>query len=176
MSTASHQPAFPTIKMQLTNPLPLPAGRADYFGSVPNLAARLMAVARPGQMLLDGGRLNSMRDLQWREDGGALLLTRVMGPIEFTQLGYLQVKVSWGWVGRGEVRWGVFRGVGRRSWGQVRREGTWEHASPVGKRMAGSIQAEAEAGRAAGASPDLQGWRCACSAVHLSLYLPCPVI
>lgn len=40
-----------------------PAGRADYFGSVPNLAARLMAVAQPGQMLVDG-RLNSLPSLQ----------------------------------------------------------------------------------------------------------------
>lgn len=39
------------------------AGRADYFGSVPNLAARLMAVAQPGQMLVDG-RLNSLPSLQ----------------------------------------------------------------------------------------------------------------
>ncbi|KAL4419982.1 hypothetical protein ABPG75_007080 [Micractinium tetrahymenae] len=70
---------------------PLNTGRADYFGSVPNLAARLMAVARPGQMLVDG-RLHSMRDLQWREDGGALLLSQLVGPIEFAQLGYLQVK------------------------------------------------------------------------------------
>lgn len=40
---------------------PLNTGRADYFGSVPNLAARLMAVAQPGQVticmfvLLPGG-------------------------------------------------------------------------------------------------------------------------
>lgn len=40
-----------------------PAGRADYFGSVPNLAARLMAVAQPGQILVDG-RLNSLQALQ----------------------------------------------------------------------------------------------------------------
>ncbi|PSC75196.1 Helicase sen1 [Micractinium conductrix] len=70
---------------------PLNTGRADYFGSVPNLAARLMAVARPGQLLVDG-RLGSMRDLQWRDDGGAILLSRTAGPVEFTQLGYLQVK------------------------------------------------------------------------------------
>lgn len=115
-----------------------------------------MAVARPGQMLVDG-RLHSMRDLQastplgegvrlclplrvvggrtdgvppaavpalvgpaaarvgraslarahrpfvwvpprravqWRDDGGALLLSQAVGPLEFSQLGYLQVKVG----------------------------------------------------------------------------------
>lgn len=71
---------------------PLNTGRADYFGSVPNLAARLMAVAQPGQVLVDG-RLGSIPGLQWRDDGGALLLGPECGPLEFTPLGYLQVKV-----------------------------------------------------------------------------------
>ena len=30
------------------------AGRADYFGTLPNLAARVMALAAPGQVLLEG--------------------------------------------------------------------------------------------------------------------------
>ena len=30
------------------------AGRADYFGNLPNLAARVMALAAPGQVLLEG--------------------------------------------------------------------------------------------------------------------------
>ena len=71
---------------------PLNTGRADYFGSVPNLAARLMAVAAPGQVLVDG-RLGSLAGLQWRGDGGALLLSPAAGALEFTPLGYLQVKV-----------------------------------------------------------------------------------
>lgn len=29
-------------------------GRADYFGNLPNLAARVMALANPGQILLEG--------------------------------------------------------------------------------------------------------------------------
>ncbi len=29
-------------------------GRADYFGNLPNLAARVMALAAPGQVLLEG--------------------------------------------------------------------------------------------------------------------------
>lgn len=70
---------------------PLNTGRADYFGSVPNLAARLMAVAQPGQILVDG-RLNSLQALQWREDGGAMMVSQDLGLIEFTPLGYLQVK------------------------------------------------------------------------------------
>lgn len=32
---------------------PLNTGRADYFGAVPNLAARVCSLARPGQSLLD---------------------------------------------------------------------------------------------------------------------------
>lgn len=45
-----------------TSKAPLNTGRADYYGSVPNLAARLMATARPGQALLEGGRgLASLR-------------------------------------------------------------------------------------------------------------------
>lgn len=74
-----------------TSKAPLNTGRADYFGSVPNLAARLMAVAQPGQLLVDG-QLASIRDLQWREDGCAVLLSQQAGAVEFTQLGYLQVK------------------------------------------------------------------------------------
>jgi hypothetical protein len=85
-----------------------PAGRADYFGSVPNLAARLMAVAQPGQLLVDG-QLASIRDLQWREDGCAVLLSQQAGAVEFTQLGYLQVKVG-GWL-RGWVQGGWLVGV-----------------------------------------------------------------
>lgn len=73
-------------------------GRADYFGSVPNLAARLMAVAQPGQLLVDG-RLGSMHDLQWRDSGGALLLSPQAGAVEFMPLGYLQVKVRGGQCG-----------------------------------------------------------------------------
>ncbi|DBA77690.1 TPA: hypothetical protein ACH3X2_008392 [Trebouxia sp. C0005] len=33
---------------------PLNTGRADYFGNLPNLAARVMALAAPGQVLLEG--------------------------------------------------------------------------------------------------------------------------
>ncbi len=32
---------------------PLNTGRADYFGALPNLAARVCSLARPGQSLLD---------------------------------------------------------------------------------------------------------------------------
>ena len=64
---------------------------------MPNLAARLMSVAQPGQVLVDG-RLGGMRGLQWRDEASALLLSPQLGAIELTQLGYLQVKVG-GWVG-----------------------------------------------------------------------------
>lgn len=70
---AKRQAVVPFQAMRGPHPSPHsppsgPAGRADYFGSVPNLAARLMAVARPGQMLVDG-RLHSMRDLQASTSG-----------------------------------------------------------------------------------------------------------
>lgn len=134
-------------KSTCTQSLTAFAGRADYFGSVPNLAARLMAVAQPGQILVDG-RLNSLPSLQvsaclvvegwglslgtvgpdfwskckflhtnrstagwmgtphclvslathpplqWKEDGGAMMVSQDLGLIEFTPLGYLQVKVG----------------------------------------------------------------------------------
>ena len=36
-------------------PAPLrPAGRADYFGEMPNLAARVAGLAHPGQILVEG--------------------------------------------------------------------------------------------------------------------------
>jgi hypothetical protein len=54
-----------------------------------------MAVAQPGQLLVDG-RLGSIHDLQWRDNGGALLLSPQAGAVEFTPLGYLQVKVRGG--------------------------------------------------------------------------------
>ena len=96
------QPCRPSCRQAcLSACLPVPicllypchAGRADYFGSVPNLAARLMSVAQPGQVLVDG-RLGGMRGLQWRDEASALLLSPQLGAIELTQLGYLQVKVG----------------------------------------------------------------------------------
>jgi class 3 adenylate cyclase len=47
---------------------PLNTGRADYHGTVVNLAARLMSMAQPGQILVEGGQLQTVvKDLQWSD-------------------------------------------------------------------------------------------------------------
>jgi class 3 adenylate cyclase len=71
---------------------PLKTGRADYFGPVPNLAARLMGLAQPGQVLVDSHRVLSLRGLQWGEGDGAALQTSA-GRVEVVQLGHFAVKV-----------------------------------------------------------------------------------
>ena len=55
-----------------TSKAPLNTGRADYFGTIPNLAARLMSLAQAGQVLVDGAKLTSLRTLNWRDDVGVL--------------------------------------------------------------------------------------------------------
>lgn len=55
-----------------TSKAPLNTGRADYFGTIPNLAARLMSLAQSGQVLVDGAKVLSLRPVNWREDGGIL--------------------------------------------------------------------------------------------------------
>lgn len=72
----------------LTSKAPLNTGRADYFGAMPNLAARLMALAAPGQSLVDGARLSTLRTLSWRA-GAGLLPGSAAAPeaVELTPLG-----------------------------------------------------------------------------------------
>jgi hypothetical protein len=50
------------------------AGRADYFGNLPNLAARVSALAAPGQVLVEGTGLG-LDDAAFtmREDSAVLL-------------------------------------------------------------------------------------------------------
>ena len=55
-----------------TSKAPLNTGRADYFGTIPNLAARLMSLAQSGQVLVDGAKVQSLRPMHWRDDGGIL--------------------------------------------------------------------------------------------------------
>ena len=81
----------------------LPAGRADYYGNLPNLAARVSALAQPGQVLLEGCQ-GFGDELQWiKEDslallqlshGGALGASSVGECIEISYLGQFLLKVG----------------------------------------------------------------------------------
>lgn len=76
-------------------------GRADYFGNVPNLAARVMTLALPGQVLLEGFR-GFGPELVHRDDQSALLPhqpSRIAGhpdyeAVEVLQLGKFPIKAS----------------------------------------------------------------------------------
>lgn len=104
------RPSWPLLAVQL--PLPskslrpsLLAGRADYYGNLPNLAARVSALAQPGQVLLEGCQ-GFGDELQWiKEDSLALLqLGREGAPggssvgecIEISYLGQFLLKVGTG--------------------------------------------------------------------------------
>ena len=81
----------------------LPAGRADYYGNLPNLAARVSALAQPGQVLLEGCQ-GFGDELQWiKEDSLALLQLHHVGAaggtsvgecIEISYLGQFLLKVG----------------------------------------------------------------------------------
>ena len=84
--------------------LVLPAGRADYFGTVSNLAARVAGLATPGQILVEG-REAFRREREWRRQNDAiLLLPDPMGgakgmpggstATELEQIGYYLLKVE----------------------------------------------------------------------------------
>lgn len=83
------------------------AGRADYYGALPNLAARVLALAAPGQVLVEGspGGFRAGGGALWerREDGLALRalppgeakgLPGAGAPVELEQLGYFLLKVG----------------------------------------------------------------------------------
>jgi len=79
-----------------TSKAPLNTGRADYFGTIPNLAARLMRLAQPGQVLFDGAKLPSLRPVNpitWRDEVG-ILPGNESNPegMELTPLGQFQIK------------------------------------------------------------------------------------
>ncbi len=79
------------------------AGRADYYGALANLAARVSALAAPGQVLVEGSA-GLRNEPGWdRRDDGWLLLPRPDNPkeashgdvpIELEQLGYYMLKAS----------------------------------------------------------------------------------
>ena len=78
----------------------LTAGRADYFGNLPNLAARVMTLALPGQVLLEGFQ-GFGPELVHRDNQSALLPqqpSRIAGhldyeAVEVLQLGKFPIKV-----------------------------------------------------------------------------------
>lgn len=78
-------------------------GRADYFGNLPNLAARVMALAAPGQILLEGFYGFGPEVKRGPEDLTALLPqrpSRISGEpdheaIEVLQLGKFPIKVMY---------------------------------------------------------------------------------
>lgn len=82
----------------------IPAGRADYFGTVSNLAARVAGLAAPGQILVEGREaFKRERDWRRRNDTIALLPDPLGGPkgvprghvaIELEQIGYYLLKVD----------------------------------------------------------------------------------
>ncbi|KAH7623655.1 putative Adenylate cyclase [Nannochloris sp. 'desiccata'] len=79
-----------------TSKAPLNTGRADNFGTIPNLAARLMSLAQSGQVLFDGAKLPTLRPLNpitWRDEVG-ILPGNELNPegIELTPLGQFQIK------------------------------------------------------------------------------------
>lgn len=77
------------------------AGRADYFGNLPNLAARVMTLALPGQVLLEGFQ-GFGPELVHRDEQSALLPQQpsmIAGhpdyeAVEVLQLGKFPIKVS----------------------------------------------------------------------------------
>ena len=76
-----------------TSKAPLNTGRADYFGTIPNLAARLMSLAQSGQVLFDGAKLPTLRPVTWRDEIGILPGNEINPEgIELTPLGQFQIK------------------------------------------------------------------------------------
>lgn len=68
------------------------AGQADYFGHVPNLAARVSALAAPGQILLECSP-GFDNKVSWIKEGSVgLLTTKDGGPIELKGLGHYYLK------------------------------------------------------------------------------------
>ena len=76
-------------------------GRADYYGSLPNLAARVAALAHPGQILIEATS-GFREDVRWLPDDQVAVLSLASGPsgtsleledIELQLLGFYLLKV-----------------------------------------------------------------------------------
>ena len=81
---------YPAIKQKSAFHVAISAGRADYFGNLPNLAARVMALAAPGQVLLEGcpsnpaGYQGTLTMRLWRFCSWASSLSRQALPVSST--------------------------------------------------------------------------------------------
>jgi len=84
----------------------MPAGRADYFGTVSNLAARVAGLAVPGQILVEG-REAFRREKDWQRKNDTITLPPhpLGGPkgmpegnagVVLEQIGYYLLKVGSG--------------------------------------------------------------------------------
>lgn len=79
-------------------------GRADYYGSLPNLAARVAALAHPGQILVEGSS-GFAEEVKWYPEDNVAVLSlpdsfssaSAKGDIELQLLGFYLIKVSWSW-------------------------------------------------------------------------------
>lgn len=61
----------------------MPAGRADYYGTLPNLAARVSTMAAPGQILVEYSTAMGKDMRISREDSAAFIpLTRQLSDVE----------------------------------------------------------------------------------------------
>jgi class 3 adenylate cyclase len=68
-------------------------GRADYFGHLPNMAARVMALAAPGQILVDAAGLIRGGDGVVRLPPCPAGIPQPDEPIELEVLGAFQLRV-----------------------------------------------------------------------------------
>lgn len=78
---------------------PLNTGRADYFGTIPNLAARLVKLAQPGQILLDASKIDTLTSIRWSGEkaylaGGNNMMTgdHIDDGVYLTPIGQVKIK------------------------------------------------------------------------------------
>lgn len=83
----------------LLSKAPLNTGRADYFGTIPNLAARLVKTARPGQILLDASKIDTLNNIRWNGEkaylaGGNNMMKgeHIDDSIYLTPIGQIKIK------------------------------------------------------------------------------------
>lgn len=77
---------------RVTGRRPLSTGRADYYGVVPNLAARVCAFARPGQILIHHCKGFKQEDIQWINKDLGIIPYEI--PLEAEKHGATEVAVE----------------------------------------------------------------------------------
>lgn len=71
---------------------PLITGRADYFGSLANVAARVMALARPGQVMIHSGTGFVSEEIEWIDQNYGIL--KFEKPLTFEEDGVDEVAIE----------------------------------------------------------------------------------